>query len=87
MGHRSPSISTSRIGISLASMISGKWARATLERFDWRAATALRQKNRKTWDAVRQLIRYREVVGHGVPISVESIQTGALFVEPAAPAE
>jgi hypothetical protein len=58
-----------------------------LERFDWRAATALRQKNRKTWDAIKQLIRYREVVGRDVPISVESIRTGTLFVEPAGPAE
>jgi hypothetical protein len=68
-------------------MTQGNGTRAALERFDWRAATTLRQKNRKTWDATRQLIRYREVVGHDVPISVESIQTGTLFVVPTGPAE
>jgi hypothetical protein len=58
-----------------------------LERFDWRAATALRKKNHRTWDAIKQLIRYREVVGRDVPITVESIRTGTLFVEPSSPAK
>jgi hypothetical protein len=52
-----------------------------LERFDWRAATALRKKNHRTWDAIKQLIRYREVVGRDAPITAESIQTGTLFVD------
>ena len=54
-----------------------------MERFDWRAATALRQKNRKTWDAIKQLIRYKEVVGRDVPVSAEAIRTGILFIDPA----
>lgn len=58
-----------------------------MERFDWRAATALRQKNRKTWDAIKQLIRYKEVVGRDVPISAEAIRTGLLFIDPAGPAK
>jgi hypothetical protein len=58
-----------------------------LERFDWRAAAALRRKNRKKWDAIKQLIRYREVVGRDVPVSAESIQTGSLFVQPGGPAK
>ncbi|MEP6829251.1 MAG: hypothetical protein ABI963_02845 [Rhizomicrobium sp.] len=53
-----------------------------MERFDWRAATVLRRKKQKRWDAIKQLIRYKEVVGREVPISVESIQSGELFVEP-----
>jgi hypothetical protein len=48
---------------------------------------ALRQKNRKTWDAIKQLIRYREVVGRDVPISAEAIRTGMLFIDPADPAK
>jgi hypothetical protein len=48
---------------------------------------ALRKQNRRTWDAVQQLIRYKEVVGRDVPVSAESIRTGALFVEPIGPAE
>ncbi|MGZ5927467.1 MAG: hypothetical protein ACXWLJ_12400 [Rhizomicrobium sp.] len=58
-----------------------------MERFDWRAATALRQKNCKTWDAIKQLIRYREVVGRDVLISAEAIRTGVLFIDPADPAK
>jgi hypothetical protein len=53
-----------------------------LERFDWRAAVALRRKKQKRWDAIKQLIRYKEVVGREVPVSAESIQSGELFVEP-----
>jgi hypothetical protein len=48
---------------------------------------ALRKKNRRSWDAVKQLIRYKEVVGRDVPVSAESIRTGTLFVEPIGPAE
>ena len=40
-----------------------------MERFDWKAATALRKKNRGKWDAIKQLIRYTEVVGRDVPVS------------------
>jgi hypothetical protein len=52
-----------------------------LERFDWRAATALRKKNLRKWDAIKQLIRYTEVVGRDKSISVQSIETGELFVD------
>ena len=52
-----------------------------MERFDWKAATELRKKNLWKWDAIKQLIRYREVVGRDVPITVESIQSGTLFVD------
>lgn len=45
------------------------------------------KKKRRKWDAIRQLIRYKEVVGRDVPISAESIKTGMLFVEPAGPAQ
>jgi hypothetical protein len=55
-----------------------------LERFDWRTAAALRKKNQKRWDAVKQLTRYVEVVGREAPISAQSIQDGKLFVNPPA---
>jgi hypothetical protein len=43
---------------------------------------ALRRKKQKRWDAIKQLIRYKEVAGREVPVSAESIQSGELFVEP-----
>jgi len=55
--------------------------RAVLERFDWRAAAALRQKNHKSWDAITQLSRYTDVVGRNIPLSAQSIQSGELFLE------
>jgi hypothetical protein len=61
--------------------------RTALERFDWRAVAALRNKNRKKWDAVKQLIRYKEIVGREVEISTDSIKSGELFLDHAAPAE
>jgi len=56
-----------------------------LERFDWRAAATAREKSRKSWDAIRQLARYADVVGRAIPISAQSIQSGELFVEPRRP--
>ncbi len=50
-----------------------------MERFDWKARAALRNKSRKSWDAIRQLIRYREVVGEDAPISAQLPETDALF--------
>jgi hypothetical protein len=72
---------------NFALIAKGYWIRTALERFDWRATMTLRKKERRKWDAIKQLIRYKEVVGRDVPISAESIQTGTLFVEPAGPAE
>ena len=45
------------------------------------AAAALRNKHLRKWDAIRQLIRYKEIVGRDLPISVRSIETGELFVD------
>jgi hypothetical protein len=59
----------------------GLGIRVALERFDWRAATALRKKHLQKWDAIKQLIRYKEVVGSDVPVSVQSTETGELFSE------
>ena len=61
--------------------------RAALERFDWKAVQVLRQKNRKSWDAITQLIRYTNVVGRGVPVSAQSIQSGELFIEAPRPSD
>jgi hypothetical protein len=47
-----------------------------VERLDWKAQAALRKKSRKSWDAVRQLIRYREVVGEDAPISTQASENG-----------
>ena len=58
-----------------------------MERFDWRAARALRQKNRKNWDAIAQLVRYADVVGRNVPLSAQTIQSGELFVEAPPPSD
>ncbi len=67
--------------MDVAAIPLGYGVRAALERFDWRAATALRNKHMRKWDAIRQLIRYREVVGRDLPISVRPIETGNLFVD------
>ena len=56
--------------------------RAALERLDWRAVAALRSKNGKKWDAIKQLIRYREIVGHEAEISADTIKSGELFLDP-----
>lgn len=58
-----------------------------MERFDWRVTAALREKNRLKWDAIKQLIRYTEVVGRDVPVSAEAIRTGMLFIDPDGPAK
>jgi hypothetical protein len=50
-----------------------------VERLDWKAHLALRKKSRKSWDAVRQLIHYREVVGDEAPISEQALESGAPF--------
>ena len=62
-----------------------------MERFDWKAHAALRKKSRKSWDAVRQLMHYSEVVGGGEAISVQAPQAGDRFRDvsqfPALPAK
>ena len=50
-----------------------------MERFDWKTAAALRNRGWKKWDAIKQLARYREVIGRDVPVCAESIQNGELF--------
>ena len=50
-----------------------------MKRQDWKAQAALRKKNRKSWDAVRQLIRYREVVGEDAPISTQPFEDSEFF--------
>jgi len=61
--------------------------RAALERFDWRAAAALRKKKRKSWDAITHLIRYSDVVGGEILVSAQSIQSGELFIAPHRPSD
>ncbi len=71
-------------------LLQSSWVigiRAALEHFDGRGTVVLFEKSRKKWDAIRQLIRYREVVGRETPISVETIRNGELFVDRAGPAE
>jgi hypothetical protein len=75
------------VAFSLLRYSWGHGIRAALERFDWRSATALRKKDRRKWDAIKQLIRYKEVVGRDVPISAEAIRTGMLFIDPSDPAK
>jgi hypothetical protein len=58
-----------------------------LERFDWRAVAAFRSKNRKKWDAIKQLVRYQEIVGSEAEISADLIKNGELFLDPIRPAE
>lgn len=67
------------VGTALAANLKGHWVRAAVERFDWKTRAALRKKSRKSWDAVRQLIHYREVVGVDTPISEQSLESGDLF--------
>src|SRR5580698_434514 len=57
------------VGTALAAKPQGHWVRIAVERFDWKARAALRKKSRKSWDAIRQLIHYREVVGEDAPIT------------------
>ena len=61
--------------------------RAALERFDWKTAAVLRGRNRKKWDAIKQLIRYKEVAGREAEISADSLKSGELFLDPAGPTE
>jgi hypothetical protein len=70
------------VALSLLRVGRGKWTGAALERFDWKGAVVRRAKNQKRWDAIEQLIRYKEVAGREVPISIQSIQSGELFIEP-----
>ena len=76
---------------SLASLLlQSSWVmgiRAALEHFDGKGTAVLFEKGRKKWDAIRQLIRYRDVVGRETPISVETIRNGELFVDTAGPSE
>jgi hypothetical protein len=58
-----------------------------LERFDWRAIAALRSKNRKKWDAVKQLTRYQEIVGREAEVLTDSLRDGEAFRDPTDPAE
>jgi len=75
------------LALTLLELSWGHGIRAALERFDWREAAALRQKNRKSWDAITQLIRYTDVVGRNIPASAQSIQSGELFVEAPRPSD
>ena len=67
-------------GTLLATMVTDLGVRDEVESIDW-SVMALRQQNRKSWDAITQLIHYTDVVGRNIPVSVQSIQSGALFVE------
>ena len=58
-----------------------------MERFDWRAIAARRNKGRKKWDAIKQLVRYQEIVGREAEITADSIKSGELFLDPVSPAE
>ena len=50
-----------------------------VERFDWKALDVRRKKSPKSWDAIRQLSRYSEVVGKDEPILVQLVEDGDLF--------
>ncbi|HXS07836.1 MAG TPA: hypothetical protein VN723_13690 [Rhizomicrobium sp.] len=50
-----------------------------MERLDWKAQIVLRKKSRKSWDAVQQLLRYREVVGEDAPISTQPSENEELL--------
>jgi hypothetical protein len=50
-----------------------------MERFDWKAQVVRRKKSPKSWDAVRQLTRYGEVVGIDEPILVQAVEGDDLF--------
>ena len=75
------------VGTALATKVKGRWVRVVVERFDWKARAALRKKSRKSWDAVRQLIQYREVVGGEASISEQSLESGDLFRDGSQPPE
>lgn len=74
-------------GTALAARLPNIGTRAALERFDWRAIAALRSKNRKKWDAVKQLARYQEVIGREADILTDALQDGEAFLNPMDPAE
>jgi hypothetical protein len=63
----------------------GHRVRIVVERFDWKARAVQRKKSRKSWDAVRQLAHYSEVVGE--PISMQTPERDALFRDGPPPPE
>ncbi len=63
----------------LLSLPQGYGIRIVLKRFDWKAASAQQSKSWKKWDAIKQLARYREVIGRDAPGCAESMQNGELF--------
>lgn len=54
---------------------------------DRQAFPGRRGCDRPQWDAVRQLIRYREIVGGSTPLSAESIRNGAFILDTPAASE
>jgi hypothetical protein len=58
-----------------------------VERFDWKTRAALRKKSRKSWDAIRQLIHFSEVVGSDGPISAQARESNDLFRDGLPPLE
>ncbi len=52
-----------------------------MKRFDWKTASAQNNKNLKKWDALKQLARYREVIGGNAPACTESMQKDEPFQE------
>ena len=52
-----------------------------MKRFNWKTASAQNNKNLKKWDAIKQLARYREVIGRDAPACAESMQNGEPFQE------
>jgi len=65
----------------------GHWVRIVVERFNWKVRAVQRKKSRKSWDAVRQLDRYSEVVGGDEPISVQVPERDDLFRDEPTPPE
>jgi hypothetical protein len=55
--------------------------RVALKRFDWITASAQNNRNLKKWDALKQLARYREVIGRDARACAESMQKDELFQE------
>ena len=76
-----PTATGGELAFILLRRFVGIGIRTTVERFDWRAASTLCGKNKKPWDAIKQLIRYKEVVGRETVISAESLQSGELFLD------
>lgn len=50
-----------------------------MKRFDWKTASTQNNKNLKKWDALKQLARYREVIGRDAPACAESMQKDEPF--------